>query len=168
MSTQTLTQKEQLAPVVARELAVLEIGATAYSIGKVTRIFLDAPAAEFDDVYGNLIKQTDATAAIVISGLIAARSGVPISYLVPAQMQEDLGNEYRNIEVVSDTATMMGKLIILKSSEADKRITAQRAAIADGSLAQAKTEQYIKSATRLKEKGVKLTEAQKAAIIAAL
>jgi hypothetical protein len=168
MSTATLTLKEQLAPVVSRELAVINEGATAFGIGKAKGIFITYADATFDDVYGNLTKQTPASAAVVISGLISARSGVPISYLVPAQMQEDLANEYLNIEVTSDQALMFGRLLTLKVAEADKRKTAELSSIEDGSLAQAKSASLVKSLGNLKTKGVRFTEEEKAAIIAAL
>ena len=168
MSTQTLSMKEQLAPVVSVELAVIEEGATAFGIGKAKGIFKTYADATFDDVYGNLTKQTPASAAVVISGLISARSGVPISFLVPAQMQEDLGNEYLNIEVTSDQALMFGRLLTLKTTESDKRKTAEASSIEDGSLAQAKSASLVKSLGNLKTKGVRFTEEEKAAIIAAL
>lgn len=168
MSTQTLSMKEQLAPVVSVELAVIEEGATAFGIGKAKGIFKTYADATFDDVYGNLTKQTPASAAVVISGLISARSGVPISFLVPAQMQEDLGNEYLNIEVTSDQALMFGRLLTLKTTESDKRKTAEASSIEDGSLAQAKSASLVKSLGNLKTKGVRFTEEEKQAIIAAL
>ena len=168
MSTQTLSMKEQLAPVVSVELAVIEEGATAFGIGKAKGIFKTYADATFDDVYSNLTKQTPASAAVVISGLISARSGVPISFLVPAQMQEDLGNEYLNIEVTNDQALMFGRLLTLKTTESDKRKTAEASSIEDGSLAQAKSASLVKSLGNLKTKGVRFTEEEKQAIIAAL
>ena len=168
MSTATLTLKEQLAPIVSRELEVIEIGATAFGIGKATRIFRDAPTAVFDDVYGNLKKQTPATAAIVISGLIAARSGVPISFLVPQSMQDDLAEAYENFEVTADTELMFGRLLALKERLATERAIALKSSIQDGSLAQAKSAALVKSLGNLKTKGVKFTEEEKQAIIAAL
>lgn len=168
MSLSTLTLKEQLAPVVASELAVIEEGATAFGIGKAKGIFKTYADATFDDVYSNLTKQTPASAAVVISGLISARSGVPISFLVPAQMQEDLGDEYLNIEVTNDQALMFGRLQALKVAQADKREVARLAGIADGSIAQAKAAALVKSLGNLKTKGVSFTEEEKAAIIAAL
>ena len=168
MSTATLTLKEQLEPVVKHELAVINEGATAFGIGKATGIFKTYADATFDDVYSNLTKQTPASAAVVISGLISARSGVPISFLVPAQMQEDLGNEYLNIEVTNDQALMFGRLLTLKTTESDKRKTAEASSIEDGSLAQAKSASLVKSLGNLKTKGVRFTEEEKQAIIAAL
>ena len=168
MSTTTLSLKEQLAPVVASELAVIEEGATAFGIGKAKGIFKTYADATFDDVYSNLTKQTPASAAVVISGLISARSGVPISFLVPAQMQEDLGNEYLNIEVTNDQALMFGRLQTLKVAEADKREKAVAAGIADGSIAQAKATALVKSFAKQKAEGVRYTEEQKAAILAAM
>ena len=168
MSTQTLSMKEQLAPVVSVELAVIEEGATAFGIGKAKGIFKTYADATFDDVYSNLTKQTPASAAVVISGLISARSGVPISFLVPAQMQEDLGNEYLNIEVTNDQALMFGRLLTLKTTESDKRKTAEASSIEDGSLAQAKSASLVKSLGNLKTKGVRFTEEEKQAIISAL
>jgi hypothetical protein len=170
MSTTTLavSLKEQLAPVVERELAVINEGATTFGIGKAKGIFTTYADATFDDVYSNLTKQTPASAAAVISGLISARSGVPISFLVPAQMQEDLGNEYLNIEVSNDQATMFGRLHTLKVSEADKRERARLAGIADGTIAQAKATALVKSFAKQKAEGVRYTEEQKAAILAAM
>jgi hypothetical protein len=83
-------------------------------------------------------------------------------------MQEDLANEYLNIEVTSDQALMFGRLLTLKVAEADKRKTAELSSIEDGSLAQAKSASLVKSLGNLKTKGVRFTEEEKAAIIAAL
>ncbi len=166
MSTTTLSMKEQLAPVVAIELAVINEGATQYGIGKAKKVFVAYPSATFDDVYDHITKQNDGTAAAVLSGLISARSGVPISFLVP--MQDDLAQVWRNFEVTDNTELMFGRLVALKSRLADEAATALRASIADGSLAQAKTEALVKSLGNLKTKGVKFTEEEKQAILAAL
>jgi hypothetical protein len=160
--------KEQLAPVVAIELAVINEGATTFGIGQAKKVFVAYPSATFDDVYDHITKQNDSSAAAVLSGLISARSGVPISFLVPAQMQEDLGNEYLNIEVTNDQATMFGRLHTLKVSEADKRERARLAGIADGTIAQAKATALVKSFAKQKAEGVRYTEEQKAAILAAM
>ena len=166
MSTTTLSMKEQLAPVVAIELAVINEGATPYGIGKAKSVFKAYPSATFDDVYDHITKQSDAAGAAVLSGLISARSGVPISFLVP--MQDDLAQVWRTFEVTDDKELMFGRLVALKSRLADEAATSLRASIADGSLAQAKSAALVKSLGNLKTKGVKFTEEEKQAIIAAL
>ena len=170
MSTQTLapTMKEQLKGVVARELEVLEIGETAFGIGKATRIFLDAPTAVLHDVWDNLTKQNDANKGIVLSGYIAARGGIPISFLVPAQMQADLAEVFESFEVTPDTELMFGRLVALKNRLKDERETAEAAAIADGSIAAAKVKTLLTTFANQKAKGVRYTEEQKQALLAAM
>jgi hypothetical protein len=158
--------KEQLAPVVAIELEVFNKGATEFGIGKAKQVFKAFPSATFDDVYDHITKQNDSNAAAVLSGLISARSGVPISFLVP--MQDYLAQAWKGFEVTDNTELMFGRLVALKSRLADEALTALRASIADGSLALAKTEALVKSLGNLKTKGVKFTEEEKAAILAAL
>ena len=166
MSTSTLSMKEQLAPVVAIELAVINEGATPYGIGKAKSVFKAYPSATFDDVYDHITKQNDSNAAAVLSGLISARTGVPISFLVP--MQDDLAQVWRTFEVADNTELMFGRLVALKARLADEAITALRASIADGSLASAKAAALVKSLGNLKTKGVTFTEEEKQAILAAL
>jgi hypothetical protein len=166
MSTTTLSMKEQLAPVVASELRVINEGATTFGIGQAKKVFVAYPSATFDDVYDHITKQNDGSAAAVLSGLISARTGVPISFLVP--MQDDLAQVWRNFEVADNTELMFGRLVALKARLADEASTALRASIADGSLAQAKTAALVKSLGNLKTKGVQFTEEEKAAILAAL
>ena len=166
MSTQTISMKEQLAPVVAIELAVINEGATTFGIGQAKKVFVAYPPATFDDVYDHITKQSDGSAAAVLSGLISARTKVPISFLVP--MQDDLAQVWRTFEVADTTELMFGRLVALKSRLADEALTALRASIADGSLAQAKTAALVKSLGNLKTKGVSFTEEEKAAILAAL
>ena len=165
-STTTLSMKEQLAPVVAIELAVINEGATTFGIGQAKKVFVAYPSATFDDVYDHITKQNDGSAAAVLSGLISARSGVPISFLVP--LQDDLAQVWRNFEVTDNTELMFGRLVALKARLADEALTALRASIADGSLAQAKTAALVKSLGNLKTKGVTFTEEEKQAILAAL
>ena len=166
MSTQTISMKEQLAPVVAIELAVINEGATTFGIGQAKKVFVAYPTATFDDVYDHITKQSDGSAAAVLSGLISARTKVPISFLVP--MQDDLAQVWRTFEVADTTELMFGRLVALKSRLADEALTALRASIADGSLAQAKTAALVKSLGNLTTKGVSFTEEEKAAILAAL
>ena len=166
MSTQTISMKEQLAPVVAIELAVINEGATTFGIGQAKKVFVAYPTATFDDVYDHITKQSDGSAAAVLSGLISARTKVPISFLVP--MQDDLAQVWRTFEVADTTELMFGRLVALKSRLADEALTALRASIADGSLAQAKTAALVKSLGNLKTKGVSFTEEEKQAILAAL
>jgi len=158
--------KDQLAPIVAIELAVINEGATAFGIGKAKGIFKTYADATFDDVYDHITKQSDAAAAAVLSGLISARSGVPISFLVP--MQDDLAEVWRTFDTTGTTELMFGRLVALKSRLKDERETAEASAIADGSLAQAKSASLVKSLGNLKTKGVTFTEEEKSAIIAAL
>ena len=166
MSTATISMKEQLAPVVASELAVLNEGATAFGIGKAKGIFKTYADATFDDVYDHVTKQTDATATAVLSGLISARSGVPISFLVP--MQDDLAQVWRTFDTSGDQEIMFGRLVALKARLKDEAETALQSSIADGSLASSKTVTLVKTLGNLKTKGVSFTEEEKAAIIAAL
>jgi len=166
MSTTTLSMKEQLAPIVAIELAVINEGATPYGIGQAKKVFVAFPEATFDDVYDHITKQSDAAGAAVLSGLISARSGVPISFLVP--MQDDLAQVWRTFDATGDKELMFGRLVALKSRLADEAKTALLASIADGSLAQAKSAALVKSLGNLKTKGVTFTEEEKQAIIAAL
>ena len=166
MSTTTLSMKEQLAPVVAIELAVLNEGATAFGIGQAKKVFVAYPDATFDDVYDNITKQSDSTATAVLSGLISARNGVPISFLVP--MQDDLAEVWRTFDTSGNQEVMFGRLVALKARLKDERETAEKSSIADGSLASAKTVTLVTSLGKLKTKGVTFTEEEKAAIIAAL
>lgn len=166
MSTTTLSMKEQLAPVVAIELAVINEGATTFGIGQAKKVFVAYPSATFDDVYDHITKQNDGSAAAVLSGLISARSGVPISFLVP--MQDDLAEVWRGFEVTDNTELMFGRLVALKERLNTERSIALKSSIADGSLAQAKTAALVKSLGNLKTKGVKFTEEEKQAILAAL
>ena len=168
MSTTTISMKEQLKSVVRVELAVINEGATSFGIGKAKGIFTSHPTATFDDVYDNLTVQTKHSAAVVISGLISARSGVPISFLVPAQMQDDLAESYLSIEVTDNTELMFGRLLALKERLATQRKVSEMSSIEDGSLAQAKANAFVKSLGNLKAKGVTFTAEEKAAIIAAL
>ena len=166
MSTSTLSMKEQLAPVVASELRVINEGATTFGIGQAKKVFVAYPSATFDDVYDHITKQNDSSAAAVLSGLISARSGVPISFLVP--MQDDLAEVWRGFEVTDNTELMFGRLVALKERLNTERSIALKSSIADGSLAQAKTAALVKSLGNLKTKGVKFTEEEKQAILAAL
>jgi len=167
MSTLTLSMKEQLAPVVAIELAVLNEGATAFGIGKAKGIFKTYADATFYDVYDHITKQSASTATAVLSGLISARYNVPISFLVP--MQDDLAEVWSTFDATTgDTEVMFGRLVALKARLKDERETAEASAIADGSLASSKTVTLVKSLGNLKTKGVTFTEEEKAAIIAAL
>ena len=166
MSTTTLSMKEQLAPIVAIELAVINEGATTFGIGQAKKVFVAYPSATFDDVYDHITKQNDGSAAAVLSGLISARSGVPISFLVP--MQDDLAEVWRGFEVTDNTELMFGRLVALKERLNTERSIALKSSIADGSLAQAKAAALVKSLGNLKTKGVKFTEEEKQAILAAL
>lgn len=166
MSTATISMKEQLAPVVAIELEVFNKGATEFGIGQAKKVFKAFPTATFDDVYDHITKQNDSNAAAVLSGLISARSGVPLSTLVP--MQDYIAQAWKTLEVTDNTELMFGRLYALKARLVKEAEIALASSIADGSLAFAKSEALVKSLGNLKTKGVKFTEEEKQAIIAAL
>lgn len=166
MSTTTLSMKEQLAPIVAIELAVINEGATTFGIGQAKKVFVAYPSATFDDVYDHITKQNDGSAAAVLSGYISAHAGVPISFLVP--MQDYIARAWKTLEVTDNSELMFGRLVALKSRLVREDEIALRASIADGSLAQAKSAALVKSLGNLKTKGVTFTEEEKQAILAAL
>jgi len=166
MSTTTLSMKEQLAPVVAIELEVFNKGATEFGIGQAKKVFKAFPTATFDDVYDHITKQNDSNAAAVLSGYISAHAGVPLSTLIP--MQEYIAQAWKTLEVTDNTELMFGRLYALKARLVKEAEIALASSIADGSLALAKSEALVKSLGNLKTKGVKFTEEEKQAIIAAL